>query len=271
MSVRGRLSGAWPVTIGIHVVQCLFAACFALPFVASVSVPEVLVRPQVAEWLALLRMGEELDHGARRALLPLLAAALNYPWLSVAWLRALDREEAFSEHARFALGRYRAAALTALASALALGLIALVCGASVWALGQVATAALDARTRDLLRCLCLLAGACAALWAVTAQDAAYAAVSGEVRGARAIVRAALAGATARLVAQRGGLVLLQLGIAACSWALPRFTLGANTAADFAVLVATQSCAFLITCSRALWLAWVLERRRSTFGWRKREG
>jgi hypothetical protein len=257
-----RLSRAWPVTIGIHVFQCLFAATFALPFVQSVSVPGVLLRPQVAEWLGLLRIGDALDPGGGgRTLLPLALAALNYPWLSVAWLRALSAEAPFTEHAQVALGRYRAAISVAMSSLLALSMLAGLSGVAAFVVRVGLGDVLDQRALDLMRLACFVPAVVGAVWVVTAQDVAYAAVSGDTRGLRSIARAAVDRATARLVAGRCALLVGQLVLAIAAWALPRLMLGPGPAADFVVLLTTQSVAFVITCLRAIWLAYVLEPRR----------
>jgi hypothetical protein len=257
-----RVSRAWPVTIGLHVFQCLFAATFALPFVQSVSVPGVLLRPQVAEWVGILRLVDGLDQGAgRRALLPLALAALNYPWLSVVWLRALSEEAPFTEHAQFALGRYRAA--IGMAAAVVVGLAACVVASALAASAVRAAfaAVLDERALDLSSLACFLPALVGAVWLATVQDAGYAAISGNLRGWREIGRAALSGAKVRLVGLRALMLFGQITLTLAAWAIPRFTLGPGTAADFVVLVTTQAAAFVITCLRAVWLAYVLEAPR----------
>jgi hypothetical protein len=254
-----RVQRAWPVTIGVHVFQCLFAATFALPFVRSVSVPSVLVSPQVAEWFGVLRLGDALREGAAmRALLPVALAALNYPWLSVAWLRALSEEAPFTEHAQFALGRYRDA--LSVPAAVGLGFAALAAAGGVAAYGVRAAlgTTLDDRALDLARLACFVPSSIAAAWLVTAQDAAYAAISGGAKGWQNIARAAVQVVGSRLVVQRCGLIGGQAVLVLSAWAIPRLALGPGTAADFVVLVATQSVAFVITCMRAVWLAWLLE-------------
>lgn len=257
-----RVSGAWPVTIGLHVFQCVFAATFALPFVRSVSVPGMLLAPQVAQWVGLLRLGDGFNEGAGvRAVLPLALAALNYPWLSVAWLRALSAEAPFTEHAQYALGRYRAAIGVALSVGLGLAVIAVSCAFAAVGVGAVLRAGQSERVLDLARLACFVPGAIAAVWLVTLQDAGYAAVSGNRRGWRVIARAALHRVTVRLVALRVVLLVGQAVLALAAWAIPRLTLGPGTASDFVVVVTTQSAAFLMTCLRAAWLAYVLERRR----------
>jgi hypothetical protein len=257
-----RVSRAWPVTIGLHVFQCLFAATFALPFVQSVSVPGVLLRPQVAEWVGILRLVDGFDQGAgMRALLPLALAALNYPWLSVAWLCALSEEAPFTEHARFALGRYRAA--FGVAASVVVGLGAFVAASALAASGIRAAfgAVLDERALDLARLACFLPAVVGAVWLATVQDSGYAAISGKLRGWGEIGRAALSGVTVRLVGLRALMVLGQIVLTLAAWAVPRFTLGPGTASDFVVLVTTQSAAFVITCLRAVWLAYVLEAQQ----------
>jgi hypothetical protein len=257
-----RVSRAWPVTIGLYVFQCLFAATFALPFVQSISVPGVLLRPQVAEWVGILRLVDGFDQGAsRRALLPLALAALNYPWLSVAWLRALTEEEPFTEHARFALGRYRAAVGVAASVVVGLGVFAAASALAAHGVRAAFADGLDERALDLARLACFVPAVVGAVWLVTVQDAGYAAVSGNLRGWREIGRAALSGATVRLVGLRALMLLGQIVLTLAAWAIPRFTLGPGTAADFVVLVTTQSAAFVITCLRAVWLAYVLEAQR----------
>jgi hypothetical protein len=256
-----RVSRAWPVTIGLHVFQCVFAATFALPLVESVSVPGVLLTPPVAEWVGLLRLADGFDQGAgTRAMLPLALAALNYPWLSIAWLRALSDEAPFTEHARFALGRYRAG--IGIAACAVVGLIASV-AASMLAARGVRLAlrnSLDERAVDLAQLACFLPGVLGAVWLLTLQDAAYAAVSGSLTRWREIGRDALHAVSPRMLGLRWLLLLGQAVLALAAWALPRFALGPGTAADFVVLVTTQSAALVITCLRAFWLAYVLEER-----------
>lgn len=257
--VFDRLQRAWPVTIGVHVFQCLFAATFALPFVRSVSVPTVLVSPQVAEWIGVLRLGDALGEGAAlRALLPVALAALNYPWLSVAWLRALSEEAPFTEHAQFALGRYRAALSVAAAVGLGFAALAATSGIAAHGVRVALETTLGDRALDLARLACFVPSLIAAVWLVTAQDAAYAAISGGTKGWRNIARAAVQAVALRLVVQRGGLIAGQAVLVLSAWAIPRLALGPGSAADFVVLVATQSVALVITCVRAVWLAWVLE-------------
>lgn len=257
--VWNRLARAWPVTIGLHVFQCLFAATFALPFVQSVPVPGILLRPRVAEWVGALRIGDSFDDGiGARALLPLALAALNYPWLSVAWIHALSLEAPFAEHARFALGRYRAAIGVAALVALSLIGVALGTGLLEHGLGRW-LAESDDRTVDLTRLAFVVPGVVAAVWIVTAQDTAYAAVSGGANGVRAILAGAVRGSTPRLVLERTLLIAAQIALTVTAWGLPRLGLGPGTAADFVVLVATQSVMFVVTCLRAAWLAWILER------------
>jgi hypothetical protein len=256
--VWNRLARAWPVTIGLHVFQCLFAASFALPFVQSVSVPGILLRPRVAEWVGFLRMTDSFEHGTpSRALLPLALAALNYPWLSVAWVHALSEEAPFAEHARFALGRYRAAIGVAAMAALSLLALVLATGLLERGVGRW-LAASDDRTVDLVQLACLVPSLVAAVWIVTAQDTGYAAVSGGATG-REILADAARGATPRLVLARFGLIAAQVVLTVTAWGIPRLGLGPGTAADFVVLVATQTVTFMITCLRATWLAWILER------------
>jgi hypothetical protein len=257
--VWNRLARAWPVTIGLHVFQCLFAASFALPFVQSVSVPGSLLRPRVAEWVGFLRIADGFEHGtSARALLPLALAALNYPWLSVAWVHALSEEAPFAEHARFALGRYRAA--IGVASSAAVSLLALVL-ATVFITQGVGRwlATSDDRTVDLVRLAGLIPGLLAAVWIVTAQDLGYAAISGGATGFREILTDAARRATPRLALERVGLIAAQIVLTVTAWGIPRLGLGPGTAADFVVLVATQTVTFIITCARATWLAWILER------------
>jgi hypothetical protein len=254
-----RLQRAWPVTIGVHVFQCLFAATFALPFVRSVSVPGVLVSPQVAEWIGSFRLGDAFEEGAAlRALLPVALAVLNYPWLSVAWLRALSEEAPFTEHAQFALGRYRAALSVAAATGLGLAALAAVSGVAAYGVGVALRTTLDERALDLARLACFVPSLIAAVWVVTAQDAAYAAISGGAKGWQTIARATVQTGASRLAVHRCVLIGGQAVLALAAWVIPRLALGPGTAADFVVLVATQSVAFVITCLRAVWLAWVLE-------------
>jgi hypothetical protein len=258
--LAARLQRAWSATIGIHVFQCVFAACFALPFVSSVSVPGVLVRARVAQWVEWFRLGDALDGSVMRAaVLPFAAALLNYPWLSVAWLRALELEEPFSDHARYALGRYRAAFSTAVATLCALGLIVVVGFGSSRAIAAALVDRWDDRSTDLMRLAVFLLCAWAALVVVTVQDAAYAAISGEHRGFRAIAAAAFSPVRWRWVAVRLALVLAQTVLGLTAWGIPRIALGPGPAADLVMLVVTQCAAFVITCGRAVWLAWVLDQ------------
>jgi hypothetical protein len=257
-----RVQRAWPVTIGLHVFQCLFAATFALPFVSSVAVPAVAMRPQSAEWLGVLKLGEAFDEGAMlRAALPLALAALNYPWLSVAWLRALSEEGPFLEHARYALARYRSA--IGVAAMVVVGFAVAIVGCALAARGVRAalTGSLDARAIDLAALACYAPALFGGVWLATLLDAGYAAVSGDVRNLREVARTAAARTTVRLVGAKGLLLLGQAVLAIAAWAVPRIALGPGPAADFVVLVSTQSAAFVITCGRAVWLAYVLEPAR----------
>jgi hypothetical protein len=259
--VWNRLQRAWPVTIGVHVFQCLFAATFALPFVTKVPVPSVAVRAQTAEWIALFKLGEAVDERAvLRAALPLALAALNYPWLSVAWLRALSDEAPFTDHARVALARYRAAASVAGSVVVGLGAIAGLTLLAAYGIRSGLRASLDARALDLATLACFAPAAVGAVVLVTLQDAGYAAVSGEAYGWRSAVRAAWRRTTARLVVARAALLFAQVVLALAAWVIPRIALGPGAASDFVVLVTTQSAAFVITCARAVWLAIVLEPR-----------
>ena len=87
MTLGERYRRAWPTTLGIHVFQTLLAASFALPLIGSVTTPDISLQPAAADALAAMRIWTSLDEAAgQRMLLPLLAAAINYPWLSVAWL-----------------------------------------------------------------------------------------------------------------------------------------------------------------------------------------
>jgi hypothetical protein len=254
-----RLKRAWPVTIGVHVFQCAFAAAFALPFVQSVPLPGMLLSPRVAEWIGGLRLGDSLGAGAAmRALLPVAFAALNYPWLSVAWLRALSEEAPFTEHARFALGRYRAALSVAAATGFGLLALAAMSGGAACGIRAALRTTLDERALDLARLACFVPSLVAAVWLVTAQDAAYATISTGGIDRLTIARAGVQSVSPRLVGQRGALVAGQAVLALAAWAIPRLALGPGTAADFVVLVVTQSAAFVITCLRAVWLAWMLE-------------
>jgi hypothetical protein len=257
-----RVQRAWPVTIGLHVFQCLFAATFALPFVSSVSVPAIALRAQSAEWLGVLKLGEAFNEGSMlRGALPLALAALNYPWLSVAWLRALTEEAPFMEHARYALARYRSAIGVAAMVVVSFGV--LVGGCSLAARGVRAAFgdALDARAIDLAALACYAPVLLGGVWFATLLDAGYAAVSGDVRSLRAVAQTAAARTTVRLVGAKALLLLGQAVLSIAAWAVPRIALGPGPAADFVVLVSTQSAAFLITCGRAVWLAYVLEPRR----------
>jgi hypothetical protein len=256
-----RLQQAWPVTIGVHVFQCLFAATFALPFVTKVPVPSVAVQPQTAEWISLFKLVEAVDHTTvLRSALPLALAALNYPWLSVAWLRALSGEAPFTEHARFALARYRSALGLAASVAVGLGMIAGVTALAMYGIRVSFRATLDARALDLARLACVVPAIFAAVTLVTLQDAGYAAVSAEARNGREIARAMWHRASARLVCGRAALLFGQVVLSLAAWAIPRIALGPSTASDFVVLVTTQAAAFTITCGRAFWLAVVLEPR-----------
>lgn len=257
-----RVQRAWPVTIGVHVFQSLFAATFALPFVSSVSVPEIALRPQSAEWVSVLKLSEALQEGsALRAVLPLALAALNYPWLSVAWLRALSEEAPFMEHARYALARYRNALGVAAAVVCGFGVFILACALAARGVRAVFAHSLDARAIDLAALACYLPAVIGAVWLVTLQDAAYAAISGEIRDWRAVMRHAVARTSARLVSAKCGWLLGHAVVSIAAWAVPRIVLGPGPAADFVVLVSTQSAAFVTTCARAVWLAYVLEPRR----------
>jgi hypothetical protein len=188
-----RVQRAWPVTIGVHVIQCLFAATFALPFVSSVSVPAVALRPQSAEWLSVLKLGEAFDDGAMlRAALPLALAALNYPWLSVAWLRALSEEAPFIEHARYALARYRSAIGIAAVVVLAFGVSIAGCALAARGVRAALRHSFDERAVDLATLACYAPAVIGGVWLATLLDAGYAAVSGDVRSLPEVVRQAAA-------------------------------------------------------------------------------
>lgn len=258
-----RVQRAWPVTIGVHVFQCLFAATFALPFVSSVSVPAIALRPQSAEWLGVLELGEAFDEGAMlRAALPLALAALNYPWLSVAWLRALSEETPFMEHARYALARYRSAIGVAAMVVVGFGVTIVLCGLAARGVRAMLGDSLDARAVDLAALACYAPALIGGVWFATLLDAGYAAVSRDVRSSREVARTAAARMTVQLVGAKGLLLLGQAALSIAAWAGPRIALGPGPATDFVVLVSTQSAAFAITCGRAVWLAYVLEPRRT---------
>ncbi|HKU37070.1 MAG TPA: hypothetical protein VJR89_02955 [Polyangiales bacterium] len=255
MSVAERFRRAWPTTFGIHVFQTLLAASFALPLVGSVEASDAALSAGAADALAALRLGAALDDDtARRMLLPLVAAGLNYPWLSVTWLRAMSEPGSFVSHARYALGRYRHAAPIGFAALL--GVCALAAGAAgtLYGLGQAFAARLDDRTLDLLRLATLLPFAWLACWVVALQDRAYAAISGETSTLRSVLGVALRSVDAGCVAQRGLLVLAQALLGLLAWAAPRLLLGPGARAAAAVLIVTQLVALALSCTRALYLA-----------------
>ncbi len=255
MTFRTRMRRAWPTTFGIHVFQMLLAGTFAVPLVASVSVPDVLVRGEVAAWIAAMRLGSSIgEETLRHTLLPLMAAALNYPWLSVAWLRSFDEPEPFLAHARFALARYRSAASIALGTLAALVALAAGAFATAYGLHRAFGAALDERTHDVLVLASVLPFVWLALALITLQDAAYAATSRGADGVRAALRKALGTLGVALVARRGLVVLAQATLTLLGWILPRFAFGVGPAADLGVLVVTQVVALLLTTTRAAWLA-----------------
>jgi len=262
MSIRGRYRQAWPTTLGIHVFQTLLAASFSVPLIASVTAPEVSLQPGAADALAAMRVWASLDEAAgRRVLLPLAAAALNYPWLCVAWLRAMDQPDSFIGHARYALGRYTPAALIALCTLLGLAVLGGAAAGALYMLGEAFAAKLDERTLDLLLLATLTPFAWLACYALTLQDRAHAAISCGSAGLREAFRSGIRHTNARRVALRAGLVVGQVLVTVLAAALPRALLGAGQLSAGGVLVSSQFAALALSCVRAVWLAYVLGWRR----------
>jgi hypothetical protein len=263
MSVRARYRQGFSTTLGIHVFQTLLAASFALPLIGSVSVPDVSLQPSAADALAAMRIWASVDDAAgQRMLLPLVAAALNYPWLSVAWLRAMDQPDSFVGHARFALGRYTPAALIALGTLLAIALLGGSAASVLYMLSRTFAASMDERTIDLLRLCTLAPFAWLACYALALQDRAYAAISCGSAGLRAALRSALRHTYARRVALRAALILGQALVTLLAAVLPRMLLPAGPVAAAGVLAGSQAAALALSCARAAWLAYVLGWRRS---------
>jgi hypothetical protein len=263
MNIRARYRQAWPITLGIHVFQTLLAASFAVPLIGSVSTPSVSLQPAAADALAAMSAWASLgETSGQRMLLPLLAAALGYPWLSVAWLRALDQPDSFLGHARYALGRYTPAALISLGTLLAIALLGGAAAAVLHVLGAAFAAGLDDRTLDLLRLATLAPFAWPACYALSLQDRAHAAISCGSATLREALGIALRDTNARRVALRAALIAGHALVTLLALTLPRALLGTGAAAASGVLVSSQAAALALTCARATWLAYVL-------GWRPR--
>ncbi|HKP59234.1 MAG TPA: hypothetical protein VJV78_21070 [Polyangiales bacterium] len=261
MTPGERYRQAWPMTLGIHVFQTLLAASFALPLIGEVTTPDVSLQPAAADALAAMRVWTGLDDAAgRRMLLPLLAAAINYPWLSVAWLRAMERQDSFVGHARYALGRYMPAALISFGTLLGLALLgAGAVGSLSWLHGAF-EARLDERTIDLLSLGTLVPFAWLGCWLLNLQDRAAAAISCE-SPLREALRIAVRHTHARRVALRLLLIAAQGLVALLGALLPRLVVGPGPAAAGVALLGSQAAALGLSCLRAIWLAYVLGWRR----------
>jgi hypothetical protein len=262
MSIGARYRQAWPMTLGIHVFQTLLAASFAVPLIGSVSMPDVSLQPAAADALAGMRVWSGLDElDTRRMVLPLLAAVLNYPWLSVAWLRAMDQPDSFVGHARYAMGRYTPAAVIALGGWVCVGVLGAAAVGAVHGLKTAFGAALDDRTLDVLRVATLAPFAWLACYALSLQDRAHAAISCGSAGVREALGIALRHTNARRVGARGVLIVGQLVVTLLAAGMPRALLGAGELAAGGVMVSGQVAALGMSCVRAGWLAYVMGWRR----------
>jgi hypothetical protein len=266
MSIEARVRASWPTTLLMHGYKTGLATVVALPILGGVADPVLSAREPVAQWISALQLGAALgERGPRALALPLLAAALLTPWLTLAWFSSLERAGSPAEHLRAALPRYRASCAIALVGLAYLGLLALA-ASGVSLVVRAASAGLhDARTGDLLLAAALAPLALAALHGLTVQDAAQAALPVQPGGSsvRAALRAGLARTRPPLVALRVALVLVQGTLGLFAWSVPRLGLGSGLAADAGVLLATQAAALAFTWLRAYWLATILGPRAST--------